>query len=95
METIYKHVSADERNTIQRGLNDGLSCRQVAQNLGRCPSTVMREVARNRLSQTYDAAAAGRAARVRCRRGRRKLVDGTPLLQGGRDRHPSGLLIIY
>jgi len=54
METSYKHLSADERNTIQRGLNDGLSCRQLAQRLGRCPSTVTREVTRNRLSLTYD-----------------------------------------
>lgn len=64
-----------------RGLNDGLSCRQLAQRLGRCPSTVTREVTRNRLLQTDDAATAGRAARARCRRGRRKLVDGAPLSQ--------------
>ena len=81
METCYRHLSADEHNVIQRGLNEGLSRRQIARCLGRCPSTVAQEVARNRLSLTDDAATAGRAARARCRRGRRQLVDGTPLLQ--------------
>ena len=43
MGTNYQHLNADERNTLQRGLNDGLSCRQIAQHLGRCPCTVTRE----------------------------------------------------
>lgn len=30
METCYKHLSADDRNTLQRGLNDGLSRRRKA-----------------------------------------------------------------
>jgi IS30 family transposase len=81
MEPCYKHLSADERNVIQRGLNAGLSSRQSAHRFDRCPSTVKREVARNRLSLTDDAATVGRAARARCRRGRHQLVDGTPLLQ--------------
>jgi IS30 family transposase len=47
MKTGYKQLTADDRNTIQRGLNEGLSCRQIAQRLGRCPSTVTREMARS------------------------------------------------
>lgn len=81
METCYRQLTADDRNTIQRCLNDGLSCRQIAQRLGRCPSTGTREIARNQATATYDAVGAGRGARGRRRRGRRKLLAGSPLLQ--------------
>jgi IS30 family transposase len=81
MENGYKQLTGDDRNTIQRGLNEGLSCRQIAQRLGRCPSTVTREIARNQATATYDAVSAGRGTHRRRRRGRRKLVAGSPLLQ--------------
>lgn len=81
MGTDYQHLNADERNTLHRGLNDGLSCRQIARHLGRCPSTVTREIRRNQTTASYDAVTAGRQAQARCRRGRRKLVDGAPLAQ--------------
>jgi IS30 family transposase len=81
METGYRQLTADDRNTIQRGLNEGLSCRQIAQRLGRCPSTVTREMARSQPTATYDAVSAGRGTHRRRRRGRRKLVAGSVLLQ--------------
>lgn len=55
MGACYRHFNADERNSIQRGLNEGLSCRQIAETLGRCPSPVSREISRNRLGGSYDA----------------------------------------
>lgn len=81
MRTRYRQLTADDRNRIQKGLNEGLSRREIARGLGRWPSAVSREIARNRVGVTYDAVSAGQRTRSRCRRGRRKLVVGTALLQ--------------
>lgn len=81
MGACYRHLIAEDRNRIQRGLNEGLSCRGIAERLGRCPSTVSREVSRNRVGGSYEALGAGERARSRCRGGRRKLVGGTALLR--------------
>ncbi len=43
----YRHLSADERETLSLGLACGHSLRTMATVLGRSPSTVSREVARN------------------------------------------------
>jgi IS30 family transposase len=57
-----------EREEISRGLAAGLSVRRIAAGLGRAPSTVCREVARNGGRATYRAAAAEVAASARgCR----------------------------
>jgi IS30 family transposase len=80
MATGYQQLTVDDRNLIQRGLNTGMSCRQIAQRLGRCPSTVTREITRNQTTATYDAVSADRDAHRRRRRGRRKLVAGSPWL---------------
>ncbi len=55
MATGYQQLTVDDRNLIQRGLITGMSCRQIAQRLGRCPSTVTREITRNQTTATYDA----------------------------------------
>ena len=81
MGTQYRQLTADERNRIQRGLNEGLSLREIGRRLGRQASAVSREIARNRVGATYDAASAGQGTRNRRRRGRRKLVAGAPLLR--------------
>ena len=57
-----------EREEISRGVAAGESCRQLAVRLGRAPSTVSRELARNGgrhryRAQAADAAAFGRAQR--------------------------------
>jgi IS30 family transposase len=57
-----------EREEISRGVAAGESCRQIAARLGRVPSTVSRELARNGgrhryRAQAADAAAFGRAQR--------------------------------
>jgi IS30 family transposase len=57
-----------EREEISRGVAAGQPCRQIAARLGRAPSTVSRELARNGgrhryRAQAADAAAFGRAQR--------------------------------
>lgn len=44
----YQHFSVEERETIQHGLWRGESIRSIAQRLKRSPSSVSREIARNR-----------------------------------------------
>jgi len=52
------HLNAFEREEISRGLVTGMSVRALAQQLGRSPSTVSREIARNGGRQCYRAGAA-------------------------------------
>src|SRR5678816_4354548 len=57
-----------EREEISRGLVHGHSLRRIAYSLGRAPSTVGREIARNGGSGPYRAAASDRRAWDRARR---------------------------
>lgn len=43
----YRHMSAEERETLSLGLAHGQSLRTMARVLGRAPSTVSREYARH------------------------------------------------
>ena len=43
----YNHLSAEERGAIMVGKARGESARQLAMLLGRSPSTISRELARN------------------------------------------------
>lgn len=61
-------LTADERESISRGLAAGLSGRQIAKQLGRAPSTVSREVARNGGGTCYRAAKADERAWDQARR---------------------------
>ena len=69
----------DQRNQIQRGLNQGLSIRGIARQLGRSPSTISREIQRGRVEETYDAVCGRQEAQRRRRKGVRKLTEGSPL----------------
>jgi len=80
MGACYGHLTTDDRNGIQRGLNAGVSRRGIAQALGRSPSTVSREICRGCWGGSYDAATGGAEARERRRRRRRKLFEGSALL---------------
>jgi IS30 family transposase len=51
-----------EREEISRGVAAGEACRQIAARLGRAPSTVSRELARNGGRHRYRAQAAEAAA---------------------------------
>ena len=43
----YRHMSAEDRETLSLGLAHGHSLRMMARVLGRAPSTISRESARN------------------------------------------------
>ncbi len=71
-------MSADERETLSRGLAQGQSLRQLARRLGRSPSTLSREYARNTpRGHPYGACTAQTQAATRARLPRRprKLLD--------------------
>ena len=61
-------LSAAEREEISRGLAAGTSLRCIARGLGRPPSTISREVARNGGRRRYRAERAERSAMMRRRR---------------------------
>lgn len=49
----YKHLTIEERSCIRKYYVDGLSYRKIAKLLGRSPSTISREINRNR-THMYD-----------------------------------------
>ena len=61
-------LSRQEREEISRGLAAAASLRSIASRIRRSPSTVSREVARNRGRESYRAGAAEQAALTRGRR---------------------------
>lgn len=61
-------LTAAEREEISRGLARGCSLRQIAEELGRAPSTICREIARNGGRDRYRAADAEVRASVMARR---------------------------
>ncbi|MFC4528815.1 helix-turn-helix domain-containing protein, partial [Dyella halodurans] len=79
----YSHLSAEERGAIMVGKARGESARQLAILLGRSPSTISRELARNghrepssrprrgRPTLGYDARRAGQRARRLAHKARR------------------------
>ena len=84
-------MSAEARETLSLGLTPGESLRTMARVLGRAPSTVSREHARNAMRTPYRACTAQTVATARARPPRRPrtLLDPwrwqyvqTPLAQG-------------
>jgi len=74
----YRHMSAEDRETLSLGLAHGHSLRTMARVLGRAPSTVSRESARNTTrDHPYRACTAQTQATARARQPRRprKLLD--------------------
>lgn len=74
----YRHLTAEERETVSLGLAQGHSLRAMARSLGRAPSTLSRELARNRAPHhPYRACTAQAQAATRAQqpRRRRKLLD--------------------
>ena len=61
-------LSLEEREEISRGVAAGDSLRQIARRLGRCPSTVSRELRRNGGSGAYRAGEADQSAWERAHR---------------------------
>lgn len=75
----YHELSIEERVTIHLGQHQGLSQRQIARLINRAPSTVSREVRRNRdATGVYEASTAQQQMRERrqpCRPKRKLLPD--------------------
>ncbi len=73
----YCHLSAEEPETVSLGLAAGHSLRQMAMVLGRAPSTISREIARNAGGKQYRACTAHTLASTRAQQPRRfrKLRD--------------------
>ncbi len=77
-QQCYTHLSDADRETLSLGLTQGHSLRMMARALGRAPSTVSREVARNNVrGRPYRACTAQAVAATRARQPRRprKLLD--------------------
>jgi IS30 family transposase len=81
MGKCYSQLSGDERNELQRGLNEGMSLRALARSMGRNPSTLSREYRRGSLQSSYDAVQGGGWARSHRRRGPCKLLPGNRLTE--------------
>ncbi|MFA9432643.1 IS30 family transposase [Egicoccus sp. AB-alg2] len=75
-----RHLTLEDREEISRGLAAGDSLRRIADRLGRCPSTISREVEANGGRRRYRAAAADRAAIRRRRRPKPCKLAATPQL---------------
>ncbi|MEV6684528.1 helix-turn-helix domain-containing protein [Streptomyces sp. NPDC051130] len=76
-----RHLSGSEREEISRGIAPGESARQLAKRLGRSPSTVSREIARNGGRDRYRAAPADAAAYARGRRPKQAKLAQRPALR--------------
>ena len=74
-------LSLREREEISRGLAVGESRRSIARRLGRSPSTIVREVARNGDTRRYRACTADRAALTRARRPKIAKLAACPRLR--------------
>ena len=83
MGDYYGHLSYLERLEVAWGVRQGLSVRAIARTLNRAPSTISRELGRNRvLGLSYDPSRAlWRTLRLRRQRRRRKLRPGTALFE--------------
>ena len=70
-------LSLEDRALIQAGLESGMSVRTVAGELGRAPSTISREVRRNRSTRGYHCKWAQRRAALKSRRPKVFKLRGT------------------
>ncbi len=77
----YSHLSFQEREILTLGLELDLSIRQIAEQIGRSPSTLSREIKRNRLGEApYRAVPGQQKARQRAKKARRPRKLDNPWL---------------
>lgn len=76
-----RHLTGGEREEISRGIAAGEFARQLARGLGRSPSTVSREIARNGGRDRYHAASADVAVYARGRRPKQAKLAQRPALR--------------
>ena len=74
-------LSFSEREEISRGLSQGLALRRIAEQLGRSPATISREVRRHGGASAYRAEVADRRAWTRARRPKRCRLAEHPRLR--------------
>lgn len=87
-KTGYTHLSPEERATLSLGLAQGQSLRMIARVLGRAPSTLSRECARNTpRGQPYRASTAQTQAVARACQPRRPRKLHAPWLWAYVQRH--------
>ena len=67
----YKHLSFEERFTIEKLFNSDIAIREIAGFLGRSPNTISREINKNRVNGVYDARKAKQKAYARRWRSKR------------------------
>lgn len=80
----FKRLGNQERESISRGLAQKKSIREIAREIGRSPSTVSREIKRNRGKTGYRAFSASGRARTSAgsrRKGKGKLTSQSGLRQ--------------
>lgn len=61
----YTHISKDERNELSILLKKGYSIREIANTLERSPSSISREISRNKVKGRYHSSQAQAKARTR------------------------------
>ena len=49
-----KHLTLDNRIAIEKGLDSGLSLRQIAASIGKDPSTVSKEIRKHRTEHPHN-----------------------------------------
>ena len=64
---MANHLTLEERDRIAQLRHEGADQKEIAQAVGRCPSTISRELRRNRTQGEYYAAQAQRQAELRRR----------------------------
>ena len=80
MMSLYKHLTINEREQIFLLYHQGYSMRAIAQELKRSPSTISRELSRNKDLSTYSPSAAQEkytTNKAKC--GRKYLLDNPEL----------------
>ncbi|MDI9916846.1 helix-turn-helix domain-containing protein [Rhodococcus sp. IEGM 1379] len=75
------HITAGEREEVSRGIAACDSARTIAESLGRSPSTIARDFARNGGRENYGAVEADAAAYVRARRPKLSILCAPPILR--------------
>ncbi len=90
MPLCYEQLNRMEREVIAINVRNGSSRRQIASLLGRSPSTISRELRRNRFPNIYRAQAAHEKAFNRRRIPRRARLLDCPCRQALVDRHLRG-----
>ncbi len=95
-----KHLTIEEREEIRVGLSAKLSIRAIARSLNRSPSTISREVARNRGRRYYKAVDADNRAKRMAKRPKLSALELNQELRslkksGHQNKYQAGLKVSF